>query len=93
MEGTICTPGEIAEKTMYEQNRYLDLGLEIKNLDPGYKVKLITILFDYLGAYNKYLDKELNMYFQSKVARLTIEPSQKLVISQNCAIFKRFSGL
>ena len=91
VEGTICTPGTIAERTKYKQNKYLDLRLGIKNLYPGYKVKLITIVFDYLGAYYKDLDKELNMLFGPKVARLTIERSQKWVISENCEIVKRFS--
>ena len=43
VEGTICTPGTIAERTKYKQNKYLDFRLGIKNLYPGYKVKLITI--------------------------------------------------
>ena len=90
MEGTIYTPGKIAERTNYNQNKYLNLRLGIKNLYPGYKVKLITIVFDYLGAYYKDLDKELNMLFRPKVTRLTIERSQKWVISQNCEIVKRF---
>ena len=84
VEGTICIPGTIAERTKYKQNKYVDLRLGIKNLYSGYKVKLITIVFDYLGVYNKDLDKELNMLFGPKVARVTIERSQKLVISQNC---------
>ena len=37
------------------------------------------------------VDKELNILFEPKVARLTIERSQKWVISQNCEIVKRFS--
>ena len=49
VEGTICTPGTIAERTKYNQNEYLDLRLGIKNLYPGYKVKLITIVFDYIS--------------------------------------------
>ena len=65
----------------------------IKNLYPGYKVKLITIVFDYLGVYNKDLDKELNMLFGPKVARVTIERSQKWVNSQNCEMAKRFSSM
>ena len=93
VEGTICTPGTIAERTKYKQNKYVDLRLGIKNLYPGYKVKLITIVFDYLGVYNKDLDKELNMLFGPKVARVTIERSQKWVISQNCEIVKRFSSM
>ena len=36
-------------------------------------MKLIAIVFDYLGAYNKDLDKELNMLFEPKVARVTID--------------------
>ena len=90
VEGTICTPGTIAERTKYKQNKYVDLRLRTKNLNPGYKVKLITIVFDYLGAYNKDLDKELNMLFGPKVARETIERYQKWVISQNCEIVERF---
>ena len=68
----------------------MDIRLGIKNLYPGYKVKLITIVFYLLGAYYKGLDKELNMLFGPKVAWLTIERSQNLVISQNCEIVKRF---
>ena len=79
VEGAICTPGTIAERTKYKQNKYVGLMLGIKNLYPGYKVKLI-IVFDYLGAYYKDLDEELNMLFGPNVARLTIERSQKWVI-------------
>ena len=42
----------IAERTKYKQNKYADLRLGIKKLYSGYKVKLITIVFDYFGAYN-----------------------------------------
>ena len=49
-------------------------------------MKRITIVFDYLGAYNKDLDKELIMPFGPKVARVTTERCQKWVISQNCEI-------
>ena len=62
MESTIYTPGTIAERNKYKQNKYVDLRLGIKNLYPGYIVKLITIVFDFLGAYYKDLDKELNMF-------------------------------
>ena len=65
----------------------------IKNLYPGYKAKRITTVFDYLGVYNKDLDKELNMLFGQKVARVTIERSQKWVNSQNCEMAKRFSSM
>ena len=91
VEGTICTPGTIVERTKYKQNKYLDLRLGIKNLYPGFKVKLITIVFDYLSACYKDQDKELNILFGPKVARLTIERCQKWVISQNCEIVKKFS--
>ena len=90
MEGTISTPGTIAEIIKYKQNKYVDLKLGIKNLYLGYKVKLITIVFEYLGAYDKDLDKELNILFGLKVARQTIECSQIWVISHNCEILKRF---
>ena len=92
VEGMICTPGTITERTKYKQNKCLDLRLGIKNLYLGYKVKLITIVFGYLGACYKDQDKELNMLFGPKVARLTsIERSQNRVITQNCEIVKRFS--
>ena len=32
VEGTICSPGTIAERTKYKQNKYVDLRLGIKNL-------------------------------------------------------------
>ena len=52
----MCTPGTIiAARTKYSY--YVDIRLGIKNLYPGYKVKLINIVFDYLGAYYKPLDK------------------------------------
>ena len=44
VEGTICTPGTIAERTKYKQNKYLDVRLGIKKLYPGYEVKLLTNL-------------------------------------------------
>ena len=71
VESTICNPGTFAERTKYKQNKYVDLRLGIKSLYPCYKVRLITIVFDYLGVYNKDLDKELNMLFGPKVERVT----------------------
>ena len=60
LEGTIRIPGTIAERTKYKQRKkYVDLRLGIKSLYPGYKVKLITIVFDYLGVYNKDLDNKI----------------------------------
>ena len=53
VEGTICTPGTIAERTKYKQNKFVDLRLGIKNFYPGYKVKLITIVFYYLAYTTK----------------------------------------
>ena len=32
VEGTICTPGKIAERTKYKQTKYVDLRLVTKNL-------------------------------------------------------------
>ena len=63
------SPGTIAEKTKYKHHKYVDLRLGIKNLYSGYKVKLITIVFDYLGVYNKDLDKELNMLFWAESSK------------------------
>ena len=91
VEGTICTPGPISERTKYKKNKYVHLRLGIKKLYPAHKVKLITIVFDYLGAYYKELDKELSALLGPKVTRFTIERFQKWFISQNCEIVKRFS--
>jgi len=87
-EGMMCIPGTIAARTEYRH--YIDFKLGIKNLYPGYKVKLINIVFDYLGAYYKPLHKEPNMLFGPQVPRLTNEWSQKWNISQDCEIVKRF---
>ena len=38
------------ELLISQTSKYVDLRLGIKNLYPGYKMKLITIVFDYLGA-------------------------------------------
>ena len=46
VKGTIYKPGTVAERTKYKQNKYVDLRLGIKNLYPGYKVRLITTVFD-----------------------------------------------
>ena len=48
-----------------------------------------------MNEYNEFndLNKELNVLFGPKVARFTIEPSKKWVISQNCEIVKRFSSV
>ena len=59
----------------------------------GYKVKFITIEFDYLSVYYEDQDKELNMLFEPKVGRLTIERTQQWVISQNCEIVRKYSRM
>ena len=46
-------------KTKHKKDKYIDLKLVIKNLYPGHKVKLITVVFDSLAVYYKALEEEL----------------------------------
>lgn len=90
IEGTVCTPGTIPDRTKNKQEKYVDLRLGIKYLYPGFKVSQINVVFDYLGAHHKELNKDLSKLFGTQVTNLTIERSQKWIISQNCEIVKRF---
>ena len=47
IEGTICNPGTITMRTKHKKDKYIDLKLGIKNLYPGHKLKLITVVFDF----------------------------------------------
>ena len=91
IEGTICNPGTIAMRTKHKKDKYIDFKLGIKNLYPGHKVKLITVVFDFLGVYYKDVEEELTSILDNNLAKTTIERSQKWIISQNCEIVKKVS--
>lgn len=90
IEGTICNPGTITMRTKHKKDKYIDLNLGTKNLYPGHKVKLITVVFDFLAVYCKDLEEELTSILDKNFAKTTIERSQKWIISQKCEIVKRF---
>ena len=90
IEGTICNPGKIKTRAKQKKDKYIDLKLGIKNLYSGNKVKLITVVFDFLAVYYKDLEEELTSILDNNLAKTTIERSQKWIISQNCGIVKRF---
>ena len=90
IEGKTCNPGKITMRTKHKKDKYIDLKLGIKNLYPGHKVKLITVVFDFLAAYYKDLEEELTSILDNNLAKTTIERSQKWIISQNCEIVKGF---
>ena len=49
-------------------------------------------MFDFLAAYSINLEKEPTKILEDKkVVNVTIERSQKWIISQNCEIVKRFT--
>ena len=90
IEGTICNSGKITMSTKHKKDKYIDLKLGIKNLYLGHKVKLITVVFDFLAVYYKDIEEELTSIVDNNLAKTTIERSQKWIISQNCEIVKRF---
>ena len=47
----------ITMRTKHKKDKYIDLKLGIKNLYPGHKVKLITVVFDFLAVYYKDLEE------------------------------------
>ena len=77
-------------RTKHKEDKYIDLKLGIKKLYPGHKVKLITVVFDFLAVYYKDLEKEITGILDNNLAMTSIERSQKWIISQNCEIVKGF---
>ena len=82
----------VPARTMFKSDKYADLKLGVKSLYPGHKVSSIEVVFDFLPAYSINLEKELTKILEDKkVVNVTIERSQKWIISQNCEIVKRFT--
>ena len=90
-EGTVCVPGTIPARTMFERDKYADLRLGVKSLYPGHKVSSVQVVFDFLPAHSIDLAKELADILQdTKAVGVMIEKAQKWIICQNCEIVKQF---
>ena len=79
-------PGTLPARTMFKRDKYADLKLGVKSVYPGHKVSSIEVVFGFLAAYSINLEKE-----DKKVVNVTIERSQKWIISQNYEKVKRFT--
>ena len=85
-------PGTIPGRAIFKRGKCADLKLGVKSLYPGHKVSSIEVVFDFLAAYSINLEKERTKILEDKkVGNVTIERSQKWIISQNCEIVKRFT--
>ena len=75
-----------------KRDKYADLKLRVKSLYPGHKVSSREVVFDFLGAYSINIQKKLaNFLEDKKVVNVTIERSQKWIVSQNCVqVVKKF---
>lgn len=76
-----------------KRDKYADLKLGVKSLYPGHKVSGREVVFDFLGAYSINIQKKLAKFLEDKkVVNVTIERSQKWIVSQNCVqVVKKFT--
>ena len=74
-----------------KRDKYADLKLGVKSLYPGHKVSSREVAFDFLAAYS--IQKKLAKFLEDKkVVNVTIERSQKWIVSQNCVqVVKKFT--
>jgi len=74
-----------------KRDKYVDLKLGVKSLYPGHKVSSREVVFDFLAAYSINIQKKLAKFLEDKkVVNVTIEKSQKWIVSQNCVVVKKF---
>ena len=93
LEGTVCQVGKIQEKTTNKQEKYNDLRQGLKNIYKDTEVTQINIVFDFLGGYNKELQKALGTITSNeKEQDYLIQKCQKWIQSQNTEIVKTFYG-
>ena len=59
IEGTICTIGEIENRTLLKQNKYTELRYGISKTYDVTRVGQINIVLDFIGGYHKNLIKDL----------------------------------
>lgn len=76
-----------------KRHKYADLKLGVKSLYPGHKVSSREVVFDFLGAYSINIQKKLAKFPEDKkVVNVTIERSQKWIVSQNrVQVVKKFT--
>ena len=68
-----------------KRDKYADLKLRVKSLYLGHKVSGREVVFDFLAAYPIDIQKKLSKFLEDKkVVNVTIERSQKWIVSQNC---------
>ena len=75
-----------------KRDKYVDLKLGVKSLYLGHKVSSREVVFDFLAAYSNNIQKKLAKFLEDKkVVNVTIERSQKWIVSQNCVqVVKKF---
>ena len=75
-----------------KRDKYVDLNLGVKSLYLGHKVSSREVVFDFLAAYSINIQKKLAKFLEDKkVVNVTIERSQKWIVSQNCVqVVKKF---
>ena len=68
-----------------KRDKYADLKLRVKSLYLGHKVSGREVVFYFLAAYPIDIQKKLSKFLEDKkVVNVTIERSQKWIVSQNC---------
>ena len=86
-----CPWIENREKKEEEKTRkYAALRWEIKQRNPGYKVKQINIVMDVLGGYSKDVGRRMTDLFGKIRAKNILRRMQKTVLSSSLNIARRF---
>lgn len=77
-----------------KRDKYADLKLGVKSLYPGHKVSSREVVFDFLAAYSINIQKKRAKFVEDikKVVNVTINRSEKWIVSQNCVqVVKKFT--
>lgn len=76
-----------------KRDKYADLKLGVKSLYPGHKVSSRKVVFDFVAAYSINIQKKRAKFVEDikKVLNVTINRSEKWIVSQNCVqVVKKF---
>ena len=75
-----------------KRDKYADLKLGVKSLYPGHKVSNREVVIDFLAAYSINIQKRAKFVEDiKKVVNVTINRSEKWIVSQNCVqVVKKF---
>ena len=76
-----------------KRDKYADLKLGVKSLYLGHKASSREVVFDFLAAHSINIQKKLAKFLEDKkVMNVTIERSQKWIVSQDCVqVVKKFT--